>query len=148
MAAEPEIVTLKALSDLARRVIGKLEESSTGAVVLGLVGDLGTGKTTFVQALAKELGIVAVPRSPTFVLMQSYPLAARRWSKLIHFDAYRLDAPAELLKLGWVKLLADPQNLIVVEWADRVETIFPSHHHRLQFKHLDETRRQILWLKP
>lgn len=143
---KPEIVKLSDLDRLAERVLIELRPGAAAAV-LGLEGDLGAGKTTFTQALARTLGIEAVPRSPTFVLMQAYQTRHVAWPRLIHIDAYRLDSPEELTKLGWAELLSDPANLIVVEWPERVGAILPADHRRLKFAHLNETDREISWLK-
>ncbi len=108
------------------------------ALLITLVGDLGAGKTTFVQALAKELGVTESVLSPTYVIMKSYDIpaanqnrnteqtiSARRFAKLVHIDLYRLDKPEELsaLKLGAV--LADPANLVCIEWPERAGTLLP-----------------------
>lgn len=121
-------IPLEELHYFARNVLSMvhLREKSSGAFVLALRGDLGAGKTTFVQALAKELGVHAVVQSPTYVLMKSYPLAWDGFNKLVHIDAYRLEEPAQLAQLRPEEFLHDPHTLVVVEWPERVEGVLPA----------------------
>ena len=77
----------------------------------------------------------------------NYLLPTTNYSSLIHIDAYRLEKEEELLKLGWQGLISDPQNLICVEWADKVANIMPSHI-RLKFEHGEgENERKIIRTK-
>ena len=104
-----EKVPLENLHTLARETLKKLSLATARderATIVALSGDLGAGKTTFVQALAKELGVDTTVQSPTYVLMKSYSLpeglnpwgAKRRFKRLIHIDAYRLENPSELVE--------------------------------------------------
>ena len=113
------------------------------ATVLALYGDLGSGKTAFVQELGKLIGVDGSVQSPTFVIMRRYTLQDARYKFFIHIDAYRLEKPKELSRLGFEGLLADPDNLIAVEWAERVETILPKDCVQIHFKFIDETTREI-----
>lgn len=106
------------------------------ATVVGLVGELGTGKTTFVKRFAKALGITEHITSPTFVILKKY-------GNLIHVDAYRLRGGKELLALGFQELLDDPRNIIFIEWADRVADVLPKDRLMLRFEHVDEDTRKI-----
>ena len=90
------------------------------ALVVGLSGHLGAGKTAFVKAVAKALGIAEDVTSPTFVIMKLYDTAAGRFRRLVHIDAYRLERREELEALGFEDLVADPGNLIMVEWPENV----------------------------
>lgn len=104
------------------------------ATVVGLYGNLGSGKTTFVQTVAKTLGVTETLNSPTFLIFKNYPLNAKRYTLLVHADAYRLKNGEELRKLRFEELLRDPANLIFVEWADRVADILPKDHQKLYFE--------------
>jgi tRNA threonylcarbamoyladenosine biosynthesis protein TsaE len=92
--------------------------------VIGLVGDLGAGKTTFVQYFAKTLGVKQAVKSPTFILMQAFVtgVAAKKQgiTRLCHVDAYRLKDYAELEAIGFGEFATDHGTVSVVEWADRV----------------------------
>lgn len=99
-------------------------ESLKGGDVIGLVGELGAGKTSFVQRLAATFGIKEEVRSPTFVLMRAYdtgPTArASGVSHMCHVDAYRLKDEAELAERGITEYLGKSNTVTVIEWADRV----------------------------
>lgn len=108
--------------------IAQLAPTLAGGDVLALVGPLGAGKTTVVQALARALGVRQRPRSPSYTLLQPYPLPrpVRGIKTLVHVDAYRVSA-AELLDAGLADYLHDPQALVAIEWADRVASALPPH---------------------
>ena len=95
----------------------------TCAVVVGLSGHLGAGKTAFVAAVARQLGVTGDVVSPTFVIMKQYATNHSLWSFLVHIDAYRLESPQELEAINWNALRADPKNLIMVEWPENVAII-------------------------
>src|SRR3990167_493131 len=111
------------------------------ATVLSLEGELGAGKTTFTQGFAKGLGIKETPKSPTFVIMRIYKLnkfnrSAKivEFENFIHIDAYRI-ASKDLKSLGWKELISSPQNIILIEWGDRVKNILPKNSLRIIFEH-------------
>jgi len=132
------------LSETAKEVLKALSSrESQGATVLALYGELGAGKTSFVQALAGELGVREVITSPTFVIEKLYDAKHPVFKKLVHIDAYRLKTKDELEKLGWRDLTADRENLIALEWADRVEDLLPGDALRVRFDVVDETTRAI-----
>lgn len=126
-----------------------------GALVLGLEGDLGGGKTTFLQGFAKGLGIKQRITSPTFVIMKKYEvrgakkrkrqflsLQASRF-KLYHIDCYRLKRVKEILSIGFKEIISNPQNIVAIEWADRIKKILPKDVLLLKFKIIDKSRREI-----
>lgn len=114
------------------------------ATIIALRGDLGAGKTTFTQALARELGITDVVQSPTYVLMKSYPINFKQFKNLIHIDAYRLDKPEEFSALKPETFLNNPENLIVIEWPERVEGHLPTPDILLNFSHVgQEHEREV-----
>lgn len=120
------VKNLAALRAFAKEFAASLK----GGEVVGLVGDLGAGKTTFVQLLAKELGVKGAVKSPTFILMQAFPTSAaaakRGAARICHVDAYRLKDWRELAAIGFEEYAADPGTVTLVEWADRVPEL-----HRL-----------------
>lgn len=132
----------------AREIVNGLERES-GAVVLGLTGDLGSGKTTFTQGVARALGVEDMVTSPTFVLEKMYDLDGRApagFARLVHIDAYRLEHPHELAQLGFADLAADPHNLIIIEWPERVADALPSSVHHATFRFINETTRGVTFV--
>ncbi len=122
-----KVTAEKAGNDLAAAEASEMTE----ATVVGLSGHLGAGKTAFVKAIAKILGVVETVTSPTFVIMKAYSrevkpnedepfFAGTPWARLIHIDAYRLERPQELEVLDFERLVADPRNLIMIEWPENV----------------------------
>ncbi len=115
------------MQKVAESFVESLSPYSDRAVVVGLYGNLGAGKTTFTQSVAKTLGVSDTVTSPTFVIEKIYELTNQEFTHLIHIDAYRLEGGDELVKLGWNEITADPNNLILIEWPERVENIMPEH---------------------
>ncbi|MBI2482475.1 MAG: tRNA (adenosine(37)-N6)-threonylcarbamoyltransferase complex ATPase subunit type 1 TsaE [Candidatus Vogelbacteria bacterium] len=130
-------------SALAGQIITLLKPNEVKATVLFLTGDLGTGKTTFTQSLAKELGIDLPVTSPTFVIQKTYETGHTDWQKLMHIDCYRLEGGADLAKLGFSEWLASPETLMVLEWPERVTDILPPPDLELRFKFIDNQTREI-----
>ena len=119
-------------------------KKGSGATVVALSGDLGAGKTTLTQAVARRLGVAESVISPTFVIMKAYDAKHGAYARLVHIDAYRLNSSAELERLGWAELIADPKNLILIEWPERVPEALPADAHRVTLSHLSEEEREIL----
>ena len=101
------------------------QEVGDESLVVALSGDLGAGKTTFVQALARALGVKSTIQSPTFVIMKSYETDDADFTKLFHMDAYRIEDMAELRPLHFTELLATPQSLFCIEWAEKIRPALP-----------------------
>lgn len=126
------------MADLERAAEAILAEASkseafTGAAVFALHGDLGAGKTTFVQTLARFLGVTESVTSPTFVIMKKYSVENSRWSNVIHIDAYRLNSASEMEVLDLADELAQKDNIIFIEWAERVAELLPKDTINLYF---------------
>ena len=138
-------VQLKEIDSFAGDTLDSLlkEKKETAATVLGLSGELGSGKTTFVQALARTLGIAEHVTSPTFVIEKAYDLHDQAFGRLIHIDAYRLEGAHELRSLGFEDMLSDSANLVVIEWPERVKEILPGDTHELHFAVAGDREREI-----
>jgi tRNA threonylcarbamoyl adenosine modification protein YjeE len=102
--------------------ISELYAKSDEAIVVGLSGHLGAGKTAFVKCVAQELGIKEVVTSPTFVIMKLYKVGTKSdfVQQLVHIDAYRLEKQTDLLALEFEHVVSDPKNLVLIEWPENV----------------------------
>jgi tRNA threonylcarbamoyladenosine biosynthesis protein TsaE len=139
------VQTEAATNLLAEKFLATLTAQEGGATIIGLSGDLGSGKTTFVKFLARHLGIEDEILSPTFVIAKFYELPGMlSWSRLIHVDAYRIENPDELRALKWENLVSDKKHLIVVEWPEQVSPLLPSPLALISFRFIDETTRGII----
>ena len=130
---------------LAAEWVKGLAPRSSSASVVGLRGDLGSGKTSFTQGVAEALGVKEHVTSPTFILERIYKIEHANFSHLIHIDAYRLESADELKHLGFAELANDPKNLILIEWPERVEGALPNDMQTLKFTFIDENTRKIEW---
>ncbi len=113
-----------------------LSRGNRGALIFGLVGNLGAGKTTFIQAFARGLGIKAKITSPTFVLMKNY-------KNLYHIDCYRLKSAQDVLDLDFKEIISIPKNIIMIEWAEKIKSILPKNTIWVRFKIISRTERLI-----
>ncbi len=112
------------------------------ALVFGLVGELGAGKTTFIQAFAKGLGIKNKITSPSFVLMKNYrALSAHK--NFYHIDCYRIKNAKDILGIDFREIVSNPRNIIMIEWAERVKKILPKDTIWIYFKIVSEKERVI-----
>lgn len=129
---------------LGEKLAGQLTYDTTGnddGYCLALAGDLGSGKTTFTQGLARGLGVQAPVTSPTFTLINQYRTADGRL--LQHVDCYRLsNAPLEMWDVGLADLLVG-SDIVVIEWADRIPGLLPDEYVDIAFRYLDDDRREL-----
>ncbi len=141
--------------NLAKQWLGDIDTKEE-AVVVALNGQLGSGKTTFVQAVARSLGVKENITSPTFVIMKKYSLWGKEsinkhtdkisvghFKNLIHIDAYRLESGDELKVLDFEEIVADPRNLVLIEWADNVKDGLPTNLKKIDFEYVSENERKI-----
>lgn len=141
--ARMEVLAHDAFISSAAQCARRLTRTGEAATVLALHGDLGSGKTTFVQALARELGVTDTPISPTFVIQKYYPLTGAAFDRLVHIDAYRLESARQLEVLGWYDLVGDPTQLIAIEWPEHVAEAIPDSAQHIYFTYVDEDTRSI-----
>ncbi len=118
------------------------------ATVIALSGPLGAGKTTFAQGFASGLGVREKIKSPTFVLVKEYAiprftLHASRFTNFYHLDCYRLESRKETVTLGLKEILADPRNLVLIEWAEKIKRALPKKIITVKLFHVGENSRNI-----
>ena len=119
------------------RIIG--ETLGEGAIV-ALIGELGAGKTTLTQGIARGLGVGEDYQitSPTFTLINEYPGRL----KLVHLDVYRLSGSADLPDLGYEEYFFG-KGVTVIEWAEKIQDVIPDGSLFITMTYLDQTRRRI-----
>jgi tRNA threonylcarbamoyladenosine biosynthesis protein TsaE len=123
------------------------EKNRSRAIVISLEGDLGAGKTTFTQGLAKGLGVMNWIKSPTFILMREHTVSKNPESsiqKLVHIDCYRLTKPETLLDIGLKDFLNDSKNIVLIEWGERLAQCLPKNVIKIKFIHLKENEREVV----
>jgi tRNA threonylcarbamoyladenosine biosynthesis protein TsaE len=97
--------------------------------ILALQGELGAGKTTFVQALAKALGATRMPKSPTFSMLRTYPVKRGAIHRLLHVDAYRIENEHDLIPLDLDAELSEPGTILVLEWPENIKVWLKKRKH-------------------
>ncbi|MES3006113.1 MAG: tRNA (adenosine(37)-N6)-threonylcarbamoyltransferase complex ATPase subunit type 1 TsaE [Patescibacteria group bacterium] len=124
-------------------ILKKKREGVDKATVVGLSGDLGSGKTAFSQAMANILGVTETVTSPTFIIEKLYHTKDTVFPQFVHIDAYRLDEARELEVLGFKDLLQQRGTLVFIEWPERVKEVLPLDTYMINFKFIDEDTRMI-----
>ena len=122
-----------------RRIGVRLGGALQAGDVICLQGDLGAGKTTFVQGIAQGWGSKDSVTSPTFILVNVYRRADE--SQLFHMDAYRLDSTPEAEELDLDTMLA--QGPLIVEWPERIDGLVPGENLWVKLEHVDEEEREM-----
>lgn len=170
--------TQKAGAKFATRMILAQGLSLSGAVVVALYGNLGSGKTTFAQGMAKGLGITKRLISPTFIITRSYTIPGRFWTgssissglsnlgiedprdlgprgkdhssgqartvtDFYHIDLYRVQSKKDIEGLGIKEILTDPQNIVAIEWAEKLGKLLPKERWGVKFQDLGEEKKKI-----
>lgn len=110
-------------------------------LVVSLEGPLGGGKTEFLKGIAKFLKLKEKVFSPTFLIMKSFPYPSvgrtdkpRFFKTLWHLDCYRIEKPKEIKELDFLEIIKNPQNLIFIEWGNKIKKILPKGHLKIKFK--------------
>lgn len=117
------------------------------ALVLALAGDLGAGKTAFVQGFMKGAGIGKKITSPTFTIIKSYELRIKNrgnYKRIYHVDLYRAKKAKEIFDLGLKEILKNPRNIVLIEWPERIKKYLPKNAIRIKFKHGEKENERIL----
>ena len=118
----------------------RLTQNISNGNIIALIGDLGTGKTTFTKGVAAALGIKENVGSPTFKLVSEYK-GEDSW--LYHIDAYRLKGSNDFLNIGGEEYLNTEKGITIIEWADIILQELPNHTIEIKLSWLGENRRSI-----
>lgn len=143
------VQSIRSIAELeveASRLVSTLSPHKGRATLITLSGELGAGKTAFTKALAKAVGVVEVVSSPTFVLEKIYELpTGKPFKRLIHIDAYRLEGGKELAPLGFDEILRDSENLILLEWPEKVADALPAPEISVSLTVVRDTERTLTY---
>ncbi len=135
MAAEVrQSIQRLTLRELEARGLAIGRELRAPALVT-LMGELGAGKTTLVQAICRGLGVTEPVTSPTFALIHEY-VAPR--VRVVHCDLYRLETERDVASLGLDDVLADPHAIVLVEWPERAGQLLPDPTLRVMLAHVPD----------
>lgn len=135
----------KKLGEKLADEILKKKKNNEKAIIISLEGDLGAGKTTFVQGFAKKLKIKEKVLSPTFLIIKKFKLnKIKNFSNLYHIDCYRIKNFKEIIDLDFEKIISKPSNIVIIEWAERIKEILPENIIKLKFFYIDENKRKII----
>ncbi|MEK7061763.1 MAG: tRNA (adenosine(37)-N6)-threonylcarbamoyltransferase complex ATPase subunit type 1 TsaE [Patescibacteria group bacterium] len=119
------------------------------AIVLSLQGNLGGGKTTFLQGFAKGLGIKEKVLSPTFVLIKRFKIknlpaqAGKHFKNFYHIDCYRINSAKDIEELGLLGIILNPENIVAIEWPERIKNILP-RSIIIKFNFLEKNKREVV----
>lgn len=127
--------TQKLAQIFAKEILKNSKKTKT-ALVIGLEGNLGAGKTTFIRAFAKGMSVKGKLTSPTFVLMKKY-------GNLHHIDCYRIKDFKDILAIDFKEIITNPQNIVLIEWAEKIKRILPKNRIWIKFKILGRRERLI-----
>jgi tRNA threonylcarbamoyladenosine biosynthesis protein TsaE len=122
----------------------KLASTLTGGEVLALVGDLGAGKTVFVQGLAVGLRVKELVNSPTYIIMKLYKANRGVIKQLCHVDAYRLSSGLELKDIGVDEYFGLIDTVTALEWPEKIEEILPKDYIHISIETRGENIRKII----
>lgn len=151
--------TQKIGAEFAKKLDSVSAPIESGSVLV-LYGDLGSGKTTFIQGLAKGLGIQKKIISPTFIIMRSYQinldsqlfmsqldpsLCGTTPNFFYHVDLYRIKDEKEIKDLGLTEIMNDTQNIVAIEWPEKIKDLLPRKRLDIFFEYVDENKRKITY---
>lgn len=138
------ITSVAELDPIISELIAKQKEHGNSTVVIALSGELGAGKTTFTQQLAKQLGVTEPVTSPTFTLMKQYTTTDSTYGSLVHIDAYRIESAAELVPLHLESVFTAPNTIVSVEWPEHIASIMPRNAIAVTMASADQTTRSVI----
>ena len=120
----------------------KAAEECHVPTVICLYGELGSGKTTFVQGFAKALGITSRLLSPTFIIVRRYQIPKKQ-KVLYHLDLYRMNSTKEVEGIGITEIFSDSHAYVLIEWADKLGSLMPKDRIDVRFTVLEDGKHQL-----
>ena len=127
-----------------KRFVTEILKPQKGALVFGLKGELGAGKTTFLQGFAKGLGIKNKIISPTFVIMNRFPIKKGKFTNFYHLDCYRIEDAKEMKNLEFEEIINNSKNIVCIEWPEKIKKALPKNINMIKFDILEGDKRKII----
>lgn len=124
-----------------------LRGGSAEPIIIGLKGNLGAGKTTFIKGFAEGLGVRNKITSSTFVILRHYPLKQKKCAHFFHMDAYRIKKISELRHLGFGKIISLPKSVTLIEWPENIGGALPQKTKWLEFRHGRRENERVIAFK-
>ena len=134
-----KVLAFNQIDELAKKLANYVEENT----VIALIGELGTGKTTFTKTFAKESGVKENLKSPTFNYVLEY-LSGRM--PLYHFDVYRLCNSEEIYEIGYEDYINNG-GVALIEWANIILEDLPKEYIRIEFKYAEKEDERLVDIK-
>ena len=126
-----------------QKIARDLTSDLKSGIVIALFGDLGSGKTTFTQGIGQKLGVKRIT-SPTYTIMREYQIKNHSpIQKLFHVDLYRFKTISQDTLLDLQEIWSDPQNLVVIEWSEKIDKFLPQNTTKVFFEIINENKRKI-----
>jgi len=122
-----------------QQIATQFSKSLKGGEVLAFFGNLGSGKTTFIQGLAKGLGVKQRIISPSFIIVREYALSS---NKFYHVDLYRIENSESLKNLGLSEIIGSKDSITAIEWAEKLKPL-PKKRIEIHIEYLEEDKRKI-----
>ena len=138
-------IYLTSTDEDTRNLASKLTSQLVGGDVVLLFGPMGAGKTTFTQGIAASLGISRLT-SPTYVILNQYPIEHSSIKTLNHFDLYRLESEDQLKSVNFEETISDPESLSIVEWPEKLSKL-PLSYYQINIEPISVNQRQITFQK-
>ena len=124
----------------------KFAHKLKGGEIIGLIGELGSGKTTFVKGVAEELKVAEIITSPTFLMLKPYRgKIGKQTIEFVHVDAYRVETIEDIKSVGIEDYIGRTDVILVIEWADKIKEILPQDTFYIKFTNLDNSKRKITY---
>ncbi len=142
-----EIISLSAseTKQAGQRLAEQILSGKEKRRIIALKGELGAGKTTFLQGFAQGLKIKKKVLSPTFIIFNKLRIRSACFKNFYHFDCYRINDFKEIEALGFKEIVSDPKNIIAIEWPEKIKKILPREVLIIIFKILEGDKRKIIY---
>ena len=133
---EKKIMTFEEIDELAIALAEKLKNGGC----LGLIGDLGAGKTTFTKKICECYNVTENVKSPTFTYVIEYSSGD---VPVYHFDVYRINDPEEIYEIGFEDYIGEDGSVVIIEWADRILDEMPEDAVFVEINHYSDEAREV-----